>query len=64
MKLCFQCGFFLQYHNDETQPFCNPLEAEMIDRGLVTVVPEASQLRSELGIDELEMKSWKDSTRV
>jgi hypothetical protein len=40
------------------------LEAEMIDRGLVTVVPEASQLHSELGIDELEMKSWKDSTRV
>jgi hypothetical protein len=63
-KLCFRCGFFLWYHNDATQPFCNPLEVEMIDGGLVTVAPEASHRRSQLGVDELEMKFRKGSTRV
>jgi hypothetical protein len=55
----FSTWFFLRYHNNETQLFCNPLEAETIDGGLVTVAPEASQWRSELGVDELEMKSQK-----
>jgi hypothetical protein len=49
---------------DVTQPFCNPLEVEMIDGGLVTVAREASQRRSQLGVDELEMKFRKGSTRV
>jgi hypothetical protein len=47
-----------------TQPFCNPLEVEMIDGGLVMVAWEASQRHSELGVDELEMKSRMGSTRV
>jgi hypothetical protein len=36
----------------------------MIDGGLVTMAREASQRRSELGVDELEMKSRKGSTMV
>jgi hypothetical protein len=46
------------------QPFCNPIEAEKINGGLVTMVREASHWHSELGVDELEMKSKKGSTRV
>jgi hypothetical protein len=36
----------------------------MIDGRLVMVAQEASQRCSELGVDELEMKSRKGSTRV
>jgi hypothetical protein len=48
----------------ETQPFYNPLEAETIDKGLVMIAREASHPRSKPGVDELEMKSHKASTRI
>jgi hypothetical protein len=50
-------------------PVCNSLEAETIRRRAGDVAREASQRcsderRIELGVDELEMKSRKGSTRV